>query len=518
MLLVRRAGAVTDKGEWMASGIGSWGVYLPFWRLERKTIGLALGAPAGRGSRTVASYDEDTTTLGVEAARRAQAAPGVPSAEQLFFSTPEPAYQDKTNATTIHAALGLPQRAGAYDLVGSVRSAVATLTTAVDAGGHHPTLAVISEIRTGLAGGADERDSGDAGVAFTCVPDGAALELIGRASASDEFLDRWRVPGEQSSHQWEERFGEQAYVPLAHAAFADALKAAGITAEQVDHLVVCGLHARAVRAVKSSLGVAAEALAPDHSVAIGNLGAAQLGVGLADVLERATPGQLVVTVQLADGADALVWRTTDALPAAQEAHREADLDTLAEQVTAGRSDLSYASYLTWRGQLHREPPRRPEPDRPGAPNMLRSEGWKYGFNASQCLSCGFRHLPPTRVCLRCKSVDQMEPERLADVEGTVATFTIDYLAFSLSPPTVGVVVDFDGGGRFRCELTDCDPQAVHIGTRVQLTFRRFYTAEGMHNYFWKARPVVGGTSAYATSADATSAATRSTDAAATKEA
>ena len=85
----------------------------------------------------------------------------------------------------------------------------------------------------------------------------------------------------------------------------------------------------------------------------------------------------------------------------------------------------------------------------------------------------------------------MEPDRLADVEGTVATFTIDYLAYSLAPPTVGVVVDFDGGGRFRCELTDCDPDAVGIGTRVQMTFRRLYSADGMHNYFWKARPVGG---------------------------
>jgi uncharacterized OB-fold protein len=297
------------------------------------------------------------------------------------------------------------------------------------------------------------------------------------------------VPGEQSSHQWEERFGEQAYVPLAQAAFADALKSAAITAENVDHLVVGGLHTRAVRAIKSSLGVAKEAAAPDHSVAVGNLGAAQLGVGLADVLERATPGQVVVTLQLADGADALVWRTTDRLTTAQAAHREAGHATTAEQVASGNSDLSYAAFLTWRGQLHREPPRRPEPGRPGAPNMLRSEGWKYGFNASQCRNCGFRHLPPTRVCLRCKSVDQMEPERLADVEGTVATFTIDYLAFSLSPPTVGVVVDFDGGGRFRCELTDCDPDAVDIGMRVQMTFRRFYTADGIHNYFWKARPL-----------------------------
>jgi len=30
-----------------------------------------------------------------------------------------------------------------------------------------------------------------------------------------------------------------------------------------------------------------------------------------------------------------------------------------------------------------------------------------------------------------------------------------------------------------------------VGTRVGLTFRRLYTAGGVHNYFWKAR-VLGG--------------------------
>ena len=83
----------------------------------------------------------------------------------------------------------------------------------------------------------------------------------------------------------------------------------------------------------------------------------------------------------------------------------------------------------------------------------------------------------------------MVPERLADVPATVATFTVDRLAYSLSPPVVAAVVDFDGGGRFRCELTDVDPEAVAIGDRVEMTFRRLFTADGVHNYFWKARPV-----------------------------
>lgn len=476
----------------MSAGIVSWGVYLPFWRLERSAIARSLGAPAGRGTRAVASYDEDTTTLGVEAARRALAVLGLPVPEELLFSSPEPAYQDKTNATTVHAALGLPAATPAYDFVGSVRSGLGTLDAALSMGERRPTLAVVSELRTGLAGGPDERDSGDGAVAFLCAPEGSVLELVGRASATEEFLDRWRVPGEDYSHQWEERFGEEAYLPLAQSALTAALKEAGVTADALDHVVVAGLHARAVRSFTGGLGASSAQPGPDFATTVGNLGAAQLGVGLADVLERAQPGQLVLTALLADGADVQVWRTTDALPAAREARRRAGLATVAEQLTAGRTDLSYANFLTWRGALVREPPRRPEPGRPDAPAVRRSEGWKFGFDASRCLNCGFRHLPPTRVCLRCHSIDQMTPERLADVEGTVATFTVDHLAFSLSPPTIAVVVDFDGGGRYRCELTDADPEALAIGNRVQMTFRRFYTAEGIHNYFWKARPVADG--------------------------
>jgi uncharacterized OB-fold protein len=95
------------------------------------------------------------------------------------------------------------------------------------------------------------------------------------------------------------------------------------------------------------------------------------------------------------------------------------------------------------------------------------------------------------VSVKGGAVDDMEPVRMADVPATVATFTIDRLAYSLSPPTIAAVIDFDGGGRFSCELTDADPSEVHIGLRVQMTFRRLYTARGIHNYFWKAKPIRG---------------------------
>ena len=87
------------------------------------------------------------------------------------------------------------------------------------------------------------------------------------------------------------------------------------------------------------------------------------------------------------------------------------------------------------------------------------------------------------------AVDDMEPIRMADEPATIATYTIDRLAFSLSPPIVAVVIDYDIGGRFQCQMTDVDPDEVSIGDRVQMTFRRIYTADGVHNYFWKAKPL-----------------------------
>jgi uncharacterized OB-fold protein len=98
-----------------------------------------------------------------------------------------------------------------------------------------------------------------------------------------------------------------------------------------------------------------------------------------------------------------------------------------------------------------------------------------------------------QTCMSCGSHEPMEPARLADSLGTVATFTVDRLAYSLNPPVVAAVIDVDGGGRFQTELTDCDPEAVAIGDRVEMTFRRFFLARnGVANYFWKARPATEG--------------------------
>jgi hydroxymethylglutaryl-CoA synthase len=145
-------------------GIVRYAAYIPYFRLDRRNIAAALGVPPGKGTRAVASYDEDTTSMGVEAARRV-VGEGEPrsTVTQLLFATSDPAYLDKTNATAIHAALGLDASVAAYDVGGAVRSGVAAMRAGVAAPG---TLVVLSDVRTGLPGGADERDGGDGAAAL----------------------------------------------------------------------------------------------------------------------------------------------------------------------------------------------------------------------------------------------------------------------------------------------------------------------------------------------------------------
>ncbi|MFI5081316.1 MAG: OB-fold domain-containing protein [Streptosporangiales bacterium] len=475
-------------------GLVGYGAYIPYYRLERSRIGAVLGGGRGRGTRSVAAYDEDTTSMAVAAGRAALAGltqrdgpgrqPGRESVRQLFFATAVPAYADKTNATAVHAALRLPTDALAVDMVGAVRSGVGALVAA--AGSAVPTMVVLADIRTGLPGSPEERDGGDGAAAFV-FGSGADMpvlaEIIGQGSATAEFLDRWRTPGAAASRVWEERFGEQAYGPLAEAAVADALKQAGLTPGQVDHLIVAGLHARAVSRTIRVVGGPAEAVADNLVASIGNAGTAQPGILLADVLDRAGPDETVLLVVLADGATAFALRTTAALTS----HRQPQ--PVAAQIAAGSTALEYATFLSWRGFLDREPPRRPDPDPIAAPPAQRRADWKFGLVAAKCTRCGTRSLPPGRVCEQCHAVDEMAPEPVADVPATVATYAVDRLAYTPSPPTLVVVLDFDGGGRMRCQLTDAAEDEVRIGLPVEMTFRRLVTAAGVHNYFWKARPV-----------------------------
>ncbi len=469
-------------------GILSAAGYVPYRRLSRSDIAAFMGSGGGKGTRSVASHDQDTTTLGVEAARLALK--GAPDAtpDALWFTTSSPAYLDKTNATAVAAALRLPTETAAFDFGGALRSGAGALLAALRGTG--TTLVVAADQRDGLPTSADESSGGD-GAAALLVGEGTVVaEFVASASATDEFTDRWRAPGERVSKLWEERFGENRYLALGRDAVARALRAADVSATDVGRVVITGMHGRAVSGLAKALGADGATIADDLTSTVGQTGTAHPLLVLASVLESlaadsTAPGTIIVLVHLADGADAIVLRTTDALAGWTPPQ------PVAAQVAQG-AELPYSKFLSWRGQLQPEPPRRPEPARVSSTAAHRNEDWKFGFVGSRDRTTGAVHLPPSRISMEGGALDDMEPLAMAEAVGTVVTFTVDRLAYSPSPPIVFAIVDFEGGGRYPVELTDVDAAEVKVGDRMEMTFRRLFSADGIHDYFWKARPVRGG--------------------------
>ncbi len=203
-------------------GIISWGAYLPYRRLDRTQIKAFVGQGGGRGTRTVASFDEDTSTMGVEAARLALRShrrhprhPAVrhrrprptptrptppPSTPPCVCPTPPPPSTSARRCARPPARCAWPSRAAGDALV------------------------VTADLRTGLAGSADEAAGGDAAAAFVVGEgDGVVAEYLGGASATEEFIDRWRQPGEIRSKVWDDKFSELTYGRLGRQAFKEAL-------------------------------------------------------------------------------------------------------------------------------------------------------------------------------------------------------------------------------------------------------------------------------------------------------
>ncbi len=413
--------------------------YVPYRRLQRAQIRDAMESGGGKGTRSVASFDEDTTTMAVEACR--MLGPDL-SPDALWFSTADPAYLDKTNATAIHTALRLDESVSAMDVGGAIRSGIGALKAALES--TIDVLAVSSDMRTGLPTSADESQGGDAAAAALVGEGDVVAEYLGGASATREFLERWRTPGDKRSRTWEDRFGEAMYAPLAEHAWNAALKAADRT--DVDVLCVAGMHARSVARVGKRIGVETTV---DLSATVGDPGTAHAMLLLANALEEAKPDETIALVSLSDGADVLVFRVV----------KPSNPKRTVQQQIDNAADVQYTRFLSWRGMVTPEPPNRPEPARVSAPAAERGSDHKFAFDG------------------------------LAETLGTIVTFTVDRLAYSPSPPIVFAIVDLDGGGRFPLELTDVDADALKVGDRVEMTFRKLSTADGIHNYFWKAKPV-----------------------------
>lgn len=102
-------------------GITAYGVFLPRLRMARSAIAQAhawaFPSMRGKGHKALCSWDEDSITLAVEAARDCLGAQRDGISRVIMASTTAP-FADLQNASTVATALGLPSWTRCTDLGG----------------------------------------------------------------------------------------------------------------------------------------------------------------------------------------------------------------------------------------------------------------------------------------------------------------------------------------------------------------------------------------------------------------
>jgi uncharacterized OB-fold protein len=183
-----------------------------------------------------------------------------------------------------------------------------------------------------------------------------------------------------------------------------------------------------------------------------------------------------------DGGDAFILKVTENI-------RTLKKDQGMKALLARKIPISYERYLNWRNLMPLHEISRPPSPPPSITCLWRESKNVLALYGTKCRHCGYPQYPPQRVCANCQTKDQFDNYKFSDKKGTVVAYTIDYLTTSREVPAVVGIVDFEGGGRMMCEITECEPTQIKVGLPVEMCFRKLGLRGGFQNYFWKARPV-----------------------------
>ncbi len=474
-------------------GIVSYGAYVPRYRLSRKTISTAMGWFSGTGvpgEKAVANYDEDSVTMAVAAGFDSLTGVGRETLEALYFATTTAPYKERQDAGIVAAALDLNGDVRTADFTDSAKAGTAALIAGCDAVKGASAKAVLvcaSDCRVAKPGSFEEGNYGDGAAAFV-IGDGRVVAALGGSySVTRDFTDRWRAEDDRFVHTSEDRWiRDEGYTKFIGQAISGLLKKYGLSPKDFAKVIYPCLYVREHAAIGKSLGFKPEQIQPELLTTVGDSGAAHPLMMLVAALQDAKPGDKIIVASYGNGSDAVFFEVTkDIVDAGERRGMKKHL--------ALKKDLaSYERYLALRDILPTEKGIRGETGPTLVTLLWRDRKEIMALYGSKCKRCGTPQFPVQRICVNpeCGAVDEMEAYRFADKMGRLFSYTSDSLAFSVSPPEMYGVIDWDGGGRYLLDITDSEAESLKIDMPVEMTFRRRYVDEGhgIIGYFWKARP------------------------------
>ena len=464
-------------------GIVSYGAYIPLFRLGKATAGW--DSP---GERAIANFDEDSLTMGVAALRDALTAMDAATLDALYFASTTSPYAEKQSATTIAWAANLRTDIFTVDCTDSLRAGTNALKLALDAtsaASAKRVAVVAADNRLAQPRSAFERTFGDGAATLVVGNDQLIASVDGHLSFSHEIMDVWRSADEAMVRAWEDRFRlEKGFLESLRESVSKALQKFGTTLKDYAKVIFSAPDLRAHREAARALGLEATQVQDGLFSVLGHTGTAFPLMLLIAALEDAQPGDRLLLVSYGDGCDIFSLQVTP--EKAQLAARRG----MRAHLTAKKLLPNYEQYLKWRG-LHQPDPgvRRPPMPTPSATALFRERERNLRFLAAKCRACGTVQYPPQRVCTKCRQRDDYDQVRLADKPAKLFTYALDYIAGSVDVPLVVCIVNFGGGGRALMTMTDRVIEEIEVEMPLEMSFRKLYEAEGIHNYYWKCTPV-----------------------------
>lgn len=471
------------------AGITAIGAYIPSYRLPREEIAGMWGTRPMGGEKAVAGYDEDAVTMAVAAARECLQG-GEVQPDGLYFASTTAPYREKQSAAIIANAIGMGRKTFTADVAHSLKAGTTALMSALDAvkaGSADQVLVTAADCRLGAPKGALEQLFGDAAVCLAIGREGVIAEVEAGCRSTMEFTALWRTAADAFVKSGEGRFIDEAgYQPVMLETIADLLKDHSLQPADFAKIVFSATDARAHARLAGKLGFKPAQVQDPLFAQVGHTGTAATLLMLTAALEEARPGERILLANYGDGVDAMVLRVTEAVSNVQTGKRLADRQ-------AGSCTIGYGTYLSWRDLMPLEAPSLPPQGEPSLAARWRERPIIATLSGVKCNRCGLPQIHTigqnVRICVGCQAKDDFTAYGFSNRKASLFTYAIDHLQPTKNPPGLNGAVDFEGGGRLLCELTDYDLDRVEIGMPLEMTFRILSQGEGIVNYFWKAKPV-----------------------------